>query len=294
MACIFHFAIFRKLNYRFIFMRRDTIFYRLFQQSPTLLLELLPLPPTNPGEYIFASVEVKETSFRLDGVFMPPNPTGIVYFCEVQFQKDELLYERMLSEISIYTYRHRNLLSDWRAVAIYPSRSVEQSQLSIVQEMLESGRIVRIYLDELAQGEELPTGLSLMVLTTLEGDVAIRSAREMISQSLSIQGGNAIIDLVSTIMVYKFNNLTRDEVNAMLGIEFQQTRVYQEAKAEGRTEGERALAVRLLTRKLGNLSPEITARVNSLSIERLESLGEVLLDFTSMADLENFLASSNS
>lgn len=275
-------------------MRRDTIFYRLFQQSPTLLLELLPLPPTNPGEYIFASVEVKETSFRLDGVFMPPNPTGIVYFCEVQFQKDELLYERMLSEISIYTYRHRNLLSDWRAVAIYPSRSVEQSQLSIVQEMLESGRIVRIYLDELAQGEELPTGLSLMVLTTLEGDVAIRSAREMISQSLSIQGGNAIIDLVSTIMVYKFNNLTRDEVNAMLGIEFQQTRVYQEAKAEGRTEGERALAVRLLTRKLGNLSPEITARVNSLSIERLESLGEVLLDFTSMADLENFLASSNS
>jgi predicted transposase/invertase (TIGR01784 family) len=78
-------------------MRRDTIFYRLFQQSPTLLLELLPLPPTNPGEYIFASVEVKETSFRLDGVFIPPNPTGIVYFCEVQFQKDELLYERMKS-----------------------------------------------------------------------------------------------------------------------------------------------------------------------------------------------------
>ena len=282
-------------------MRRDTIFYRLFQQSPTLLLELLPVPPTNPGEYTFASVEVKETSFRLDGVFMPPNPTGIVYFCEVQFQKDELLYERMLSEISIYTYRHRNLFSDWQAVAIYPSRSVEQSQLAIVQELLASGRIVRIYLDELAHGE-MPTGLRLMVLTTLEGDAAIRSARETIAQSFSIEGGNAIIDLVATIMVYKFNNLTRDEVNAMLGIEFQQTRVYQEAKAEGRTEGrtegriegERALALRQLTRKLGSLSPEIAARINSLSIERLESLGEVLLDFTTLTDLETFLASSNS
>jgi predicted transposase YdaD len=84
----------------------------------------------------------------------------------------------------------------------------------------------------------------------------------------------------------------------MLGIEFQQTRVYQEAKAEGRTEGrtegERALALRQLTRKLGSLSPEIEARINSLSIDRVESLGEVLLDFTSMADLQNFLASSNS
>lgn len=88
----------------------------------------------------------------------------------------------------------------------------------------------------------------------------------------------------------------------MLGIEFQQTRVYQEAKAEGRTEGrtegriegERALALRQLTRKLGDLRPEIAARVNGLSIERLESLGEVLLDFTTLTDLENFLGGSNS
>ncbi len=141
-----------------------------------------------------------------------------------------------------------------------------------------------------------------MVLTTLEGDAAIRSARETIAQSFSIEGGNAIIDLVATIMVYKFNNLTRDEVNTMLEIEFQQTRVYQEAKAEGRTEGrtegriegERLLVVRLLTRKLGDLSPETVAGVNSLSIERLESLGEVLLDFTTLADLEIFLGNSNS
>ena len=38
-------------------------------------------------------------------------------------------------------------------------------------------------------------------------------------------------------MVYKFGNLTRDEVNAMLGIELEQTRVYQDAKAEGKAEG---------------------------------------------------------
>jgi predicted transposase YdaD len=98
-----------------------------------------------------------------------------------------------------------------------------------------------------------------------------------------------IIDLISTIMVYKFSNLSREEVNAMLGIELQQTRVYQEARAEGRAEEGRSLVIRILTRKLGNLSPRSLDRVNSLSIERIEALGEALLDFTSIADLEAWL-----
>jgi predicted transposase YdaD len=79
----------------------------------------------------------------------------------------------------------------------------------------------------------------------------------------------------------------------MLGIELQQTRVYQEAKAEGKAEGqeiglqrERSLIVKLLNRKLGNLSPQLLDRVNSLQFDRLESLGEDLLDFTSIADLK--------
>jgi predicted transposase YdaD len=115
------------------------------------------------------------------------------------------------------------------------------------------------------------------------------------------------------IIVYKFSNLSRDEVDAMLGIELQQTRVYQEAKAEGRTEGEtigevrgeargearglergrteegRALVLRLLTRKLGNIDPAIQTRVNSLEIDRIEFLGEALLDFTQMEDLVSWL-----
>ncbi len=67
----------------------------------------------------------------------------------------------------------------------------------------------------------------------------------------------------------------------MLGIELQQTRVYQEAKADG----EQRLVTKILTRKLGNITPEIRSRVISLTIEQLESLGEDLLDFTQMSDL---------
>ena len=283
-------------------MRRDTIFYQLFRQSPSLLFELISQPPDNAQQYIFDSIEVKETAFRLDGVFMPPDPSGIIYFCEVQFQPDELLYERMFSEISIYSYRQRNTFSDWRAVAIYPSRSLEQSNRNVVVEMLASGRMTPIYLDELGTEEELPIGLSLMVLTTLEGDEAKAEARRLVELA---RGSRAIIGLLSTIIVYKFSNLSRDEVDEMLGIELQQTRVYQEAKAEGETIGEvrgearglergrteegQALVLRLLTRKLGQIAPDVRSRVNSLTIDRIESLGEALLDFTQMGDLLTWL-----
>jgi predicted transposase/invertase (TIGR01784 family) len=161
-------------------MRRDTIFYQLFQQSPTLLFELLSQPPENAARYTFEAVEVKETGFRMDGIFLPPDRSGIVYFGEAQFQLDELLYERMLAEISIYVYRNRERISDWQAVAIYPTRSIEQSHTSTVRELLARGRIVRVYLDELGEIEELPIGVGLMVLTTLEGNEAKTEARSAI------------------------------------------------------------------------------------------------------------------
>jgi predicted transposase/invertase (TIGR01784 family) len=263
-------------------MRRDSIFYQLFRQSPTLLFELLPEPPANAQGYIFESIEVKETAFRIDGVFLPPNPAGIVYFCEVQFQLDELLYERMLSEIAIYTYRNRERFANWQAVVIYPTRNTEQSRLDLVWEMLESRRIRRVYLDELGEVEDLPTGLGLMVLTTLEGEKAKSEARGLIQRA---EGSRDIIELVSTIIVYKFNNLSRDEVDAMLGIELEQTRVYQEAEQQGEMKATQALILRLLNRRVGNLSPAVEMRVKALPLVRVEDLGEALLDFGKMSDL---------
>lgn len=111
-------------------MRRDSIFYKLFQQYPTLLFELLTNPPINAKAYRFDSVAVKEPKFEIDGVFLPPENEGmgVVYFCEVQFQKDEQLYERVFAESSLYFYRNRARFSDWETVIIYPSRSVEQSE----------------------------------------------------------------------------------------------------------------------------------------------------------------------
>ena len=64
----------------------------------------------------------------------------------------------------------------------------------------------------------------------------------------------------------------------------------EEGRIEGRESGERALTIRLLTKKVGNLSPELLAKVNGLNIDRLEALAEDLLDFKHVGDLERWMA----
>lgn len=111
-------------------MRRDPIFYQMFQRSTSLLFDLIGERPTNAIDYRFDSVAVKEPKFEIDGVFLPPeSEPGIVYFCEVQFQKDPELYERLFGESLLYFYRNSSRFSDWQAVVIYPSRSAEQDKL---------------------------------------------------------------------------------------------------------------------------------------------------------------------
>lgn len=49
------------------------------------------------------------------------------------------------------------------------------------------------------------------------------------------------------------------------------------------------LVLKLLQRRVGELSEEVKKQVQALSLEDLEALGEALLDFTVMGDLVNWL-----
>ncbi len=183
-------------------MRRDSIFYKLFQQSPTLLFELLTNPPENADAYRFDSVAVKEPKFEIDGVFLPPENAGagVVYFCEVQFQKDEQLYERIFAETSLYFYRNRARFSDWQAVIIYPSRSIEQSDIYPHRTLLSGDQVHRVYLDELGDIRELPLWVALMVLTTVEEEQAPEAARYLLTKTredVRSPSSRAIIEIIT-------------------------------------------------------------------------------------------------
>ena len=122
----------------------------------------------------------------------------------------------------------------------------------------------------------------MVQLTIAEETQIAEQARRIIDQAR--QGGDddldpaAIIEIAATITAYKFTQLNRDEVNAMLGITFEQTRVYQEAKEEGREEGRReeklAIALKLLTLAL---PLEQIATATDLPLEDIQRLRDTPL-----------------
>ena len=63
-------------------MKTDSLFYRLFQDWPELVLELAGLETSATG-YTLRAEEIKQTGFRLDGVLAPPDdqPDGPLSIC---------------------------------------------------------------------------------------------------------------------------------------------------------------------------------------------------------------------
>ncbi|KZL49030.1 hypothetical protein A2T98_14850 [Nodularia spumigena CENA596] len=275
-------------------MRRDSIFYKLFKQFPGLLFEFVDEPPPEADKYQFESLEVKETAFRIDGVFLPPDDaiSKTVFFAEVQFQKDDDLYHRFFSELFLFLYRHSIRYDDWFGVIIFPNRSIEPSNSMIHRALLESGQVRRVYLDELGKVQQQPLGLGLMLLTTIPETEAVEAARFLLEQAQQ-QSEQAIIDLVTTIIFYKFTNLSREEISTMLGLNLEEPRAIREAKVEGRVEGERTIVVRQLNRRLGNIPDALLSQIQGLSMEQLEALADALLDFSSVDDLSGWLESKS-
>ncbi|KAI9129828.1 Rpn family recombination-promoting nuclease/putative transposase [Acaryochloris sp. CCMEE 5410] len=96
--------------------------------------------------------------------------------------------------------------------------------------------------------------------------------------------------------------LEKDFINQVLRKEImQQSVIYQEWKEEflqegeqtgilkGKLEGEQSLILRQLTRRIGDVSPELRSQIQSLSLDQIEALGEALLDFTESSDLVDWL-----
>ncbi|MFB2839438.1 Rpn family recombination-promoting nuclease/putative transposase, partial [Floridanema evergladense] len=106
-------------------MKTDSLFYRLFQTFPSIFFELINRPPEEANNYQFSSVEIKQTAFRIDGVFLPASgEENPIYFLEVQFQPDSEFYSRFFAEIFLYL-RQNKPENDWRAVVLYPNQSTD-------------------------------------------------------------------------------------------------------------------------------------------------------------------------
>ncbi|WP_353930025.1 DUF2887 domain-containing protein [Okeanomitos corallinicola TIOX110] len=270
-------------------MHTDTIFYQIFLTFHTLLFELLGEPTENAVGYEFTSVEVKEKAFRFDGIFMPDNVEKPIYFVEVQFQNKPEFYWKLITEINIYLNQYKPK-QDWQAVALFAKRSLDVAELTnYQQELVNNGRIKRIYLDEIPSGS---IGMGLIELIVSKENQAPELVKNLMNRTKTEIANNTeregIIDLLETVLLSKFSQLTRQEIEVMFLVnDIKQTKVYQEAKQEEATN----LLLRQLSKRFGKLTDSYIQTISNLTIEQLEDLGEALLDFGNINDLDEWLKS---
>ncbi|MCL1465022.1 Rpn family recombination-promoting nuclease/putative transposase [Argonema galeatum] len=224
-------------------MKTDTIFYQLFKEFPNIFFELIGKPDTNLNTYEFTVLEIKEQGFRLDGLFstLEEFSTEPIYFVEVQCYKDEEFYERLFAEIFLYFRQYKPANPSWYAIVIYDRRSNETPCHPRYGVLVEN-HLRRFYLNEIepAADESLGTGILRLIVetpknTSTRAQELINKARvELVDDIIQRQ----VLEFIETIVVYKFPNLGREEIEAMLGLDLlRQTRVYQEAKEEGIEQG---------------------------------------------------------
>jgi predicted transposase YdaD len=101
-----------------------------------------------------------------------------------------------------------------------------------------------------------------------------------------------VLDLIETIVVYKLPLISGQELIKMFGLEnfdIKTTKIYEEVRDEVRQEQTLEVVIRLLRRRIGNLSQQLQDSISQLSIEQLENLAEALLDFSTEEDLVAWL-----
>ena len=194
-------------------------------------------------EYEFIAPEIKQRSFRLDGLFTTTEEYSDLplFFVEVQFYQETDFYDRLFPSIFLYFSQYKPINSEWYAIVIFDKESNDVAIPSRYREIAET-RLQRIYLDRVSGAEQLNLGVGILKLVVEPEDNAGELARNLITRTeqeiLDRTNQKQLQELIETIIIYKFPNLSYEEIETMLNLqEIKQTRVYQDAKSEGIEEG---------------------------------------------------------
>jgi predicted transposase YdaD len=268
-------------------MKTDKLFYRMLLSGPEMVSELMPGIAID-WKYEYKAPVVKEKEFRLDGVLLPLSEDMAVpvVFCEAQMQRDDRFYGRYFAELHAYLYQY-DVKRPWQGLLILQSRD-QVLGCEVPHTDLLYGKVTRLYLEDLLPLENLTPNLALLRLITVPEKDVEKDARALLRSMEGTEGFGRHLDLVEGILISKFPLLTVEEVRRMLDVQLadlSDTVFYQEVSMQG----EAKLALRLLARRCGALSKVQEAQVRSLSSAKIEQLGDVLLDFEGMADLEVWL-----
>lgn len=135
----------------------------------------------------------------------------------------------------------------------------------------------------------------LLPFATLSQTNSPRTLLEQIANRIAtIEEPNQQADLLACTQVLAGLRFEKNLIRQLFRSEtMRESVIYQEIREDGLLEGRQREAIsfvtRQLTRRVGAIAPIIQEQIQTLSVEELENLGEALLDFSEVTDLENWL-----
>jgi predicted transposase/invertase (TIGR01784 family) len=217
--------------------KTDTLFYDLVRELPQLFFQLIGKPETDPNIYTFTAQEVKDQSFRLDGLLstVTGSENEPLYLVEFQTYKDEEFYERIFGQLFVYFRQYRPLNPQWYVIVIYDRRSNETPPHPRYQTLVEN-HLHRIYLKELPDDESLATGIVKLFVETRKktSTLAQRLMSQAVQEIADENNQRKVLAFIQSILVNKFPKLSRKEIEAMLNLtnNIEHTAYYQSIKKE--------------------------------------------------------------
>jgi len=118
--------------------------------------------------------------------------------------------------------------------------------------------------------------------------------RQVAAKIDNIEGRTEKSNLAAATAILAGLVLSKEIIGSLLREEImRESVIYQDIRESGKAQGRReeavSLILRLLNRRLGEISSTLSQQIQELSLEQLETLGEALLDFTSLTDLTTWL-----
>jgi hypothetical protein len=125
-----------------------------------------------------------------------------------------------------------------------------------------------------------------------KGKVQERAIEEVAALPMNHPYRENVLDLLGNLRVTLAAkaNIEPDERDLIMQLSPLYLEKIQAAERIGGQKEAQTLILRLLNKRVGLLSPELQLQVKALPLARLEELGEALLDFINLADLEVWLS----
>ena len=261
-------------------MNTDKEVYQIIRSCPELIFQLAKIDFPGPGKV--ESVTVKALQRTMDVLYRPDDPKAPLYVIEIQFQKSEDIYQRLVTELAMLQTSNKG--REVVGIILFADKSLDPQTAPWT-------KVVRsIYLDEMLSDLESENALHPLVAVfkpvfeNSESELEKRAAeyyRSIKSSPLDSTQRDALLEVFINWMIERLGNTSRKELNMILelpdikdtvcGRELLEEGIeqgLQKGLQKGRQEGESQMIIRFLEEKFGRIPDDQLEILKELSETR--------------------------